>query len=91
MNLSFALNYAAGGLDPWGYHVTNVFIHVMVALVLFGLVRRTLAGTMEPAHKKISVWEFNDGRRMIVPSLLRKDQLALVQRSGGSGDKAKYQ
>ena len=42
VNLSFAINYAVGGLDPWGYHLVNVIIHVMAALVLFGLVRRTL-------------------------------------------------
>jgi protein O-mannosyl-transferase len=45
VNLTFAINYAAGGLDPWGYHVVNVLIHVMAALVLFGLVRRTLEGS----------------------------------------------
>ena len=22
-DLTFALNYAAGGLDPWGFHVTT--------------------------------------------------------------------
>ena len=42
VNLSFAINYAVGGLDPWGYHLTNVIIHAMAALVLFGLVRRAL-------------------------------------------------
>jgi len=42
VNLSFALNHAAGGLDPRGYHAVNVLIHVAAALVLFGLVRRTL-------------------------------------------------
>jgi hypothetical protein len=41
VNLSFAVNYALGGFDPWGYHVTNVVIHVMTALVLFGVLRRT--------------------------------------------------
>ena len=43
LNLSLALNYAAGGLDVRGYHVTNVLIHVLACLTLFGLVRRTLA------------------------------------------------
>lgn len=42
VNLSFALNFAAHGLSVTGYHVTNVAIHIAAALVLFGLVRRTL-------------------------------------------------
>ncbi|MCX6953514.1 MAG: tetratricopeptide repeat protein [Verrucomicrobia bacterium] len=41
-NLSFALNYAAGGLSPAGYHAVNLAIHVLAGLTLFGLVRRTL-------------------------------------------------
>lgn len=43
VNLSFALNYAAGGLDITGYRVTNVALHALAALVLYGLVWRTLA------------------------------------------------
>ncbi len=42
LNLSFALNYAWGGLDVRSYHVLNVLIHALAALTLFGLVRRTL-------------------------------------------------
>jgi protein O-mannosyl-transferase len=42
VNLSLAVNYAAGGLDVTGYHVTNVALHLLVALALFGVVRRTL-------------------------------------------------
>jgi len=42
LNLSFALNYAAGGADVHGYHVVNILIHALAALALFGLVRRTL-------------------------------------------------
>ena len=37
-----ALNYRLGGLDPWGYHTLNLGIHVAAALVLLGIVRRTL-------------------------------------------------
>ncbi len=42
VNLSFAINYAIGGLGVRGYHVTNLAIHLLCAVVLFGLVRRTL-------------------------------------------------
>ena len=43
VNLSFAVNYALGGLAETGYHVGNVSIHVACAMLLFGFVRRTLA------------------------------------------------
>ncbi len=39
-NLSFALNYAAGGTDVVGYHVVNLWLHASSALVLFGLLHR---------------------------------------------------
>jgi len=42
VNLTLAVNYALGGLDVRGYHVTNLFIHLLAALALFGVVRRTL-------------------------------------------------
>lgn len=40
--LTFALNYAAGGLDVFGYHLVNVALHALAALALLGLVRVTL-------------------------------------------------
>lgn len=43
VNLSFALNYAAGGLDVKGYHAANIALHALAALVLYGLVWRTLS------------------------------------------------
>jgi tetratricopeptide (TPR) repeat protein len=42
VNLTFAVNYAAGGLDIRGYRLTNLGIHLVAALTLFGLVRRAL-------------------------------------------------
>jgi tetratricopeptide (TPR) repeat protein len=42
VNLSFAANHAAGGLDPRGYRAVNLAIHLLTSLVLFGVVRRTL-------------------------------------------------
>src|SRR5665213_822846 len=42
LNLSFALNHAFGGVRVWGYHATNVAIHLLAGLALFGVARRTL-------------------------------------------------
>ena len=42
INLSLALNYAVGGLNVWGYHAFNLAVHILAALVLYGIVRRTL-------------------------------------------------
>jgi tetratricopeptide (TPR) repeat protein len=48
VNLSFAINYAMGGLHVGGYHLVNIVLHVLCALLLFGVVRRTLA--LPPLH-----------------------------------------
>jgi len=53
-NLTFAFNHAAGGFNVAGYHAVNLGIHVLAALVLFGLLRRTfqlrppLSGSARP-------------------------------------------
>ncbi len=41
-NLSFAIDYRLGGLDPAGYHRMNLAMHVLAATVLAAIVRRTL-------------------------------------------------
>jgi tetratricopeptide (TPR) repeat protein len=49
VELSLTLNYAMGRLNPWGYHAVNLAIHLAAALVLYGLVRRTLEAAAGPA------------------------------------------
>ncbi|HEX9286719.1 MAG TPA: tetratricopeptide repeat protein [Thermoanaerobaculia bacterium] len=44
VNLSLALNYAASGLNVVPYHAFNIAIHLLAAVVLFGIIRRTLGG-----------------------------------------------
>ena len=53
VNLSFAFNYWLGGTDPFGYRALNLAIHVGTALLLFGLVRRTLSITPPEPHETI--------------------------------------
>ena len=42
LNLSLAINYALGGKNTRGYHATNLVIHILNALLLLGILRRTL-------------------------------------------------
>ena len=42
LTLSYALNYAVGGIAVFGYHLVNLFIHVLAGWTLFAVVRRTL-------------------------------------------------
>jgi len=41
-NLTLAVDYALSGTETWSYHATNLVIHILGGLVLFGLARRTL-------------------------------------------------
>lgn len=43
LNFSLGINYAISGTEVWSYHALNLLIHVTAGLLLFGLVRRTLA------------------------------------------------
>ncbi|MCJ7545195.1 MAG: tetratricopeptide repeat protein [Phycisphaerae bacterium] len=43
VNLTLAVNYAIGGAEElWSYHAVNLAIHLLAALALMGVVRRTL-------------------------------------------------
>ena len=42
VNFTFAMNYHFSEISPSGYRVTNVAIHILASLFLWGLVRRTL-------------------------------------------------
>ena len=41
--ISFAIDYAIGGKDPWGYKLTSLVVHLVNALLVFLLVRRLLS------------------------------------------------
>jgi tetratricopeptide (TPR) repeat protein len=41
VSLSLAANHALGG-ELWAYHAFNLAVHLLAALVLFGIIRRTL-------------------------------------------------
>ncbi|XP_046590337.1 protein O-mannosyl-transferase TMTC2 isoform X2 [Neodiprion lecontei] len=41
---TFRLNYLAGGLDPWGYHLVNVALHAACAGLVVRAARKVLPG-----------------------------------------------
>ena len=59
--LSFALNYAVGGLDPFGYHLVNTSIHAVNGATLFFLTRllfktpRALSAASAASHRPLLV------------------------------------
>ena len=55
VNLSLALNFAASGLAPRGYHATNILLHICATLTLWGLLRRTFQRTaLKPDAEKLA-------------------------------------
>ena len=43
-NVSLGIDYFFWGTNPWGYHFTNVLLHVGSGLLLYFLLRRILSG-----------------------------------------------
>lgn len=42
LNLSLAFNHAISGASPWSYRVFNILLHAANALLVMGIVRRTI-------------------------------------------------
>jgi Flp pilus assembly protein TadD len=57
LQVTLAVNYALGGVDPWGYHAFNLAVHVAAGLVLYGFVRRTFASErLRDRYGKAAAW-----------------------------------
>lgn len=54
--LTLAFNHALGGLDPRGYHLFNLTVHLLAALTFFGIVRRTRPYSVELALAAALLW-----------------------------------
>ncbi len=48
VNLTLSLNHAAGDLETAGYHGFNLTVHLLAALCLFGILRRTFLNRRLP-------------------------------------------
>lgn len=57
VSLSLAINYALSGTRVWSYHAVNLLIHLLAALALFGVIRRTLLTTrLRPRYGHSAHW-----------------------------------
>jgi hypothetical protein len=43
---TFALDYNSWGLETFGYHLTNIYLHVCNALLVYAIVRGSLEGEL---------------------------------------------
>jgi tetratricopeptide (TPR) repeat protein len=83
VNYSLAVNYAIGGVDVRGYHAMNLALHVLVALTLWGVLRRTLRQPVLPKrisdHAELAAW--TTALLWTVHPLLTESVVCVVQRN----------
>ncbi len=51
--LTFALNYRLGGLDTTGYHIFNLIVHIISAILVYYLVLMTLKILQQPFSRSL--------------------------------------
>jgi tetratricopeptide (TPR) repeat protein len=83
VNLSLAVNYAVSGQDVRGYRLTNIAIHVLGALALFGLIRRTLARPEMPERWRRAALPAGFGVALLwtVHPLQTETVISIIQRT----------
>jgi tetratricopeptide (TPR) repeat protein len=83
VNLSLALNYAAGGFSVRGYHLVNLALHAAAVLVLWGVLRRTLRRPAIAARfrEKADVIAWSTALLWAVHPLLTESVVCVVQRN----------
>ena len=64
IGVSILLNYRLGGFNVGGYHVVNLAIHILAALTLFGIIRRTLLLELA-GHSLVRLRGWHDHRPMV--------------------------
>lgn len=76
---SLLIDHAVWGLRAWGYHITNIMLHLMVVLAFFGVLRELIPGKrgmalfgaalygLMPFHAMSVTWV--SGRTELLPAL----------------------
>ncbi len=76
--LTYSLDYQLWGLDPFGYHLTNLLLHVAVALLAYFVVRSLLPG--EPVVAWLSAAIFSTHPILVeaVPGVAPRQELLVT-------------
>jgi len=48
VTITYFSDYAIFGLNPWGYHLTNLILHLLTGIVIYFLSKKILPGTVGP-------------------------------------------
>ena len=104
VSLTFAINYALGGLNVRGYRLVNIAIHIFCALLLFGIAARTLRvrdvpGATDLAFAIALIWMVHPLVTEAVNYVSQRTELMMAafflftlytsQRAAGGPDKAR--
>ncbi|MFP6599315.1 MAG: tetratricopeptide repeat protein [Deltaproteobacteria bacterium] len=92
--LTFALNHRVGGISPRGYHVTNLFVHVLVCCLVMavggalGMSGRASASAaavfaLMPVHSEAVLWVVGRAELLAAAGLLAGLLAILRYRQGG--------
>ncbi len=78
---SLSLNHAVGELNPWGYHLFNVLVHLANSLLLWGLVRRTLLECSESLKTRAGQLAFGVSLLWMIHPLASQPVVYVIQRA----------
>ena len=78
VNVSFAVNYAIGGLEPLGYHLVNLAFHLLSGLLVFGIVRRTLHAPVNLGFAAALLWTLHPLNTEAVNYLTQRTELMMA-------------
>jgi tetratricopeptide (TPR) repeat protein len=81
VNLSLAVDHALGGQEVRVYHLTNIALHALAALILWGLLRRTLRLHRNAAPPEAELFAWICALLWTVHPLLTESVVCVVQRN----------
>lgn len=77
-SLSYGLDYAIWGLDPFGYHLTDMLLHLAAAIMAFFLLRLMTGGRQAVAFLGAAIFAFNPLMVEVIPSSTRRQDVIAV-------------